>query len=182
LVVLRGFFKPSDRWKQYFVEGNRSRVAFTPLLPVIETHPCGHTQPRERAAVTLRILRDGPPKHGARLIGRVYKADSVTPVSDMGIDIEGPSGSIYKVTEAARVYDATDLPAGHYTVRLDEGGASGSSSTVQAVDLKSGDIGEWAFWFSSSLQSIFALVTIEWDIDVNQTSTRSFAGRPGRRD
>lgn len=142
LVVVRGFFKPNSREK-YFVEGSRSRVAFTDFLPMIEPVSCGHTRTRDHAAVALRILRDGPPKSGARLIGRVYEADSEAPAPGVGIDIEGRIGSVYKVTDAQGIYDATGVPSGHYTVRLAK--ASPERQVLQVIDLKPGDVGEWAF-------------------------------------
>jgi hypothetical protein len=72
IVFLRGNFKPSDVSDQYFVEGMQSVGALTRFLPVIERMDCGHTGTRERAAAVLRALREGAPKTGVRLIGRVY--------------------------------------------------------------------------------------------------------------
>ena len=75
LVILRGGFRIEDTARQYFVEGTRSHAAFGRFLPIIEPVDCGYTRPLEDASVEVRVLRDGPPKSGIRLIGQVYKVD-----------------------------------------------------------------------------------------------------------
>lgn len=123
IVILRGFFDPGDEFKRYFVEGGRSGSTLTRFLPVIEPTPCGHTAPIPFAAVSLRILHDGPPKTEARLIGSVYQGDpwnwnARKPVPGVRISINGPSGRIVSVTDATGIYDATGLSPGRYTIEL----------------------------------------------------------------
>jgi hypothetical protein len=72
LVFLRNFFRPSDKFEWFFIEGHRSRGMIARLLPVIGRDECGHSQPLKNAAVPLRILHDGAPPVGVRIIGRVY--------------------------------------------------------------------------------------------------------------
>lgn len=119
IVILRGTFKPTDVSDQYFVEGMQSVGALTRFLPVIERMDCGRTGTQEQAAAALRILRDGPPKTGVRLIGRVY-ADMAErrPVSGVAVSIEGSSKSTVSTTDAEGIYDESGLPPGQYKVRL----------------------------------------------------------------
>jgi hypothetical protein len=70
IVILRAFFEPSDKSVSYFVEGYRSYGPLFRYLPMIEQTDCGRTQYAKDASVPLRVLRDGPPKSGVRLIGR----------------------------------------------------------------------------------------------------------------
>jgi hypothetical protein len=60
LVLLRGFFQPHDRFRRYFVEGQRNSGVLTCILPIIEPDPCGRTAPIDNdfAAAALRTLRD----------------------------------------------------------------------------------------------------------------------------
>jgi hypothetical protein len=151
IVILRGAFQPSDTCRRYFVEGSCSHAVLTRYLPVIEPTPCGRTGPREYAAVTLRIPRDGPPKSGVRLIGRVYKGDRVdrSPVPGGGVAIDGPAGTIVSATDAHGIYDAAGLSPGRYTPHLAMKGASGRTSygvESPVVDLKAGEIGGEDFY------------------------------------
>jgi hypothetical protein len=121
LVILRGVFSIQDTARKYFVEGQRSYGAFSRFLPVIEPIDCGHTQPLEDAAVEVRVLRDGPPKAGIRLIGKVCKGDRwrsgpCTPVPGIEVSIEGPSGKMELVTDHQGVYDVKETPPGKYTI------------------------------------------------------------------
>jgi hypothetical protein len=132
--------------RQYFIEGSRSHGVLTRFLPVIEPAPCGRTGTREYAAVTLRVLHDGPPKSGVRLIGRVYKGDRVnrSPVPGGGVAIDGPPGTIVSATDAHGICDATGLSRGRYTLHLamkDGSGRTYYGVESSVVDLKAGEIG-----------------------------------------
>jgi hypothetical protein len=137
IVILRGFFDPNDKAASYFVEGSRSRGALLRFLPfIIEPVPCGRTQSAKDADVALRILHDGPPKTGVRLIGRVYEEKSKEPVPGAGVSIQGPPGNIVSVTDARGVYDLNGLPAGQYTVGMQVQDAQGRPL---------GHFGSWSF-------------------------------------
>jgi hypothetical protein len=140
LIVLRGVFDRSDENQRYFVEGRHSRYAIARFLPVIEPVPCGHTARIENAIVAMRILRDGPPKDGVRLIGSVSRWGNPMPVVGATVFIEGPLGKLMAVTDAQGNYDKTGLPPGHYTV------AVAPNTATEVVDLKAGGIGEYAFF------------------------------------
>lgn len=151
IVILRGIFKATDASDEYFVEGDRSVGALTRFLPLIERLDCGHTGTRDYAAVAIRILRDGAPKSGVRLIGRVYTDDRVNrlPAPGVGISMEGPSKSIISSTDGDGIYDATALPPGRYTLHLAANDASGHSAfgtKTPVFELKAGEIGGTDFY------------------------------------
>ncbi|MGA2213807.1 MAG: carboxypeptidase-like regulatory domain-containing protein, partial [Bryobacteraceae bacterium] len=152
VVVLRGLFEPRDDSRLYFVEGRPSGTVFARFLPVIQPTPCGHTAPIDFAAVALRILHDGPPKTGARLVGRVYRykvagadLDSRIPVPGVGISIVGPTGSFVSLTDAEGIYDATGLPPGRYTLS-EATDAAGSIFPSVVFTVGSGEISGGDFY------------------------------------
>jgi hypothetical protein len=119
LVILRDFFRSTDRGEDFFVEGTRSLGPFTRFLPVVERVECGHSSRTGRALVQLRILRDGPPRSGVRIIGAVFRSrEDVKPSSGTTILIKGPAGNTVAVTDDNGVYDVAGLPFGQYTVEL----------------------------------------------------------------
>ncbi len=133
-IIHQGFFKPGDRSKRYFVEGTRTWTALTRFLPVIQRVDCGRTGPLDLAGVEVRMLRDGPPKFGARLIGHVCKFEhfSRRPINGAELSIEGPSGTTVSTTDAQGIYDANSLTPGRSKVRL--------MRDEIVVDLKAGEI------------------------------------------
>jgi hypothetical protein len=144
-IVLRGFFPRSAKNQFLFVEGYHSRFAITQLLPVIEPLPCGHTGRLDGALIPLRILRDGAPRDGVRLIGSVFRGRSgqgpSTPVAGAKALIKGPLGDLVALTDAQGIYDKTGLPPGHYRVTVPS-----PHAWAEDVDLKAGGIGEFYFY------------------------------------
>jgi len=139
LVILRGEFRTEDLARRYFVEGQRSYAPFARVLPIIEPLDCGHTKSLEDAAVEVRVLRDGPPKSGIRLIGKVCKRDgccsiSCTPVPGIGVSIDGPDGKMELVTDPRGVYDVIKTLPGRYTI-----GSATAYETIE-TELKMGDV------------------------------------------
>jgi hypothetical protein len=121
LIILRGFFHPDDKSERYFVESNRSRNALVRFLPVFEPTRCGHTAHWDDAGVALRVLHDGPPTSGGRLIGRVYAGSGMlaalhNPRSGVSVLVKGAAMSSISVTDADGIYDFVSLPPGRYTV------------------------------------------------------------------
>jgi hypothetical protein len=124
-VVLRNFFHPSDKFEWLFIEGHRSREMIARLLPVIERDECGHSQPLKNAAVPLRVLHDGVPPVGVRIIGRVYNATGYTsrwerrtPYSGTALVITGPGVKTVVVTNDGGIFDVSGLPVGQYGVEI----------------------------------------------------------------
>lgn len=145
IVTVRGFFEPGDKAVSYFVEGSRSHGALLRFLPIMEPVPCGRTQPAQDAEVALRILHDGPPKVGVRLIGRVYQEKSKRPGVKVGVSVEGSAGTTFSVTDAQGVYDLNGLPPGRYTVGMHLQDAQGRPLAhfgVWDFNLKTGELRE----------------------------------------
>lgn len=133
-VILRNFFHPTDRFRWFFVEGKRSKGTIARMLPVIERVECGQSKRLEDAAVPVRVLRDGAPRVGVRIIGRVYVGrlsdpeHQRVPSSGIRVLIRGPSGEAGVVTDSQGIFDVSGLPKGKYTVELLNAPRSGSYS------------------------------------------------------
>lgn len=107
--------------QQYFVEGRRRLGLFTRLLPVFSTF-CTRTAALNDAAVDLRILREGVPRDGIRIVGRTIRLDpnsSQEPVAAAKVVIVGPAGRITVMSDPDGVYDVTDLPPGDYKLGIE---------------------------------------------------------------
>ncbi len=120
LIILQGYFRPSDKLSHYFVEGRRSEAAITRFLPVIKPVECGHTARLEEATIAVRVLRDGPPSSGVRIIGGVYKrmGERRIPVTGIKVVITGPHGSIASTTDEQGIYDVIASMPGQYKVQI----------------------------------------------------------------
>jgi hypothetical protein len=148
LIILQGFFHPEDKSEQYFVEGVRGRGVFTRFLPVFEPFNCGHTARLDDAGVALRVLHDGPPSSGGRLIGRVYaglRSGLRNPVPGVSVLVKGPAGSVVSVTDAQGIYDFVGLQPGHYTVEPLTTFMKGRNLSV-GLDLKPGDVEDYSLY------------------------------------
>jgi len=99
IVFVRGYFKDTDKGQEYLVDAHRSEGALTRFLPVVEFYPCCHTVPLSYAQVDLRVLHDGPPKSGVRIIGRVYRVLGGKPgwmfIQGVPVTVTGPVGSVF---------------------------------------------------------------------------------------
>jgi hypothetical protein len=115
-VVIRGCYRRQEREK-YFFDTHRSRGLFTHFLPVVLPYVCCHMQPLAAAAADLRVLNDGPPRSGVRVIGRVY--DPSLPARRATVLITGPSGTISTTTDEEGIYDCSGLQPGHYSLRIE---------------------------------------------------------------
>jgi hypothetical protein len=134
LVILRQFFRPTDKFEWFFVEGGRSQGTLTSFLPVIERVECGHSKRLTFATVELTVLRDGPPPIGVRIIGRVYtdRANYKAPSTGTEVLITGPAGQKVVVTDNRGIFDVTGLPPGEYSVELREE----ATRSVYRLDLR----------------------------------------------
>ena len=137
-VILRYYFRRGERG-EYFVDG--SRPGLKRYLPIVETFVCDHTQPLDRAAVELRLLHDGPPKSGARIIGRVY-TEMPKPARGVTVLITGPTGRIRATTDSEGIYDVTGLPSGHYSARVDRDNRPEAPNYEEEADVEPGGVWE----------------------------------------
>jgi hypothetical protein len=119
-VVLPYRFKRGDN---YLVDGYVRPSLIGRLINLMHVH-CSRTAPVNDAQVDLRLLRDGPPKTGVRIIGRVMQwrrgddRSHVAPHVNVTI-IGDTSDRVTTMTDELGIYDAMGLPPGHYEVRLD---------------------------------------------------------------
>lgn len=57
-VILRDFFRSTDRGEDFFIEGRRSFGPLTSFLPVVERVECGHSNRVSEAGAALQTLRE----------------------------------------------------------------------------------------------------------------------------
>lgn len=146
LIILRGFFQPKDKSERYFVEGVRTRGVLTRFLPIFEPVDCGRTAHLDYAGVALRVLHDGLPLSGGRLIGRVYeRMEESRPVPGVSVVAKGPAGSIVSVTDSQGIFDFIGLPPGPYTVEPLTTLSNGRNLSV-GLNLKSGDVEDFSLY------------------------------------
>lgn len=123
IVVLT--FSGFANGETYFIDGWRGGGFLTLGVPVVQLKLCGSKRISD-AAVELRVLQDGPPKNGIRIIGRVvsdYPDLHPKLVPGVRVLITGPNGTTATTTDREGIYDVQGLPPGSYTIRataLDE--------------------------------------------------------------
>jgi len=143
------FMKWGKTGETYFVSAWRGYGVLTRFLPVFSGHCAEDWRNVNDAQLELRLMRDGPPSHGVRIIGRVLKASDVggwfteLPTPGVGVLISGPSGSVIVKTDQYGIYDANGLLPGDYEVRLEGTPASLRRKCREAYvsHLQVGDIG-----------------------------------------
>jgi hypothetical protein len=100
--------------------------------------------PLREAAMELRLLNDGPPKTGVRVIGHVRTCSYCSqPAPGITVRITGPQGALLVQTDSDGIYDRVGLPAGHYSVRLDsQDPRSARGRASDEADVRPGEV--WA--------------------------------------
>ena len=138
-VIVRGYFRVEKM--DYLVDGQRSQGLLTHFLPFIDWYPCCYTEPAAYAIADLRVLREGPPKSGVRIIGTVYRdvSGGGGPARNVEVVITGPKGTISTTTDEQGVYDVSGLPEGHYSVKARSADRDGYGHEEQG-DVKSGEV------------------------------------------
>jgi hypothetical protein len=120
------FFKPGE---EYLIDGYVRPSLIGHLTNLMQVH-CSRTAPVRDAQVDLRLLRDGPPKKGVRIIGRVLRSQpggDIQPASHVAVTLMEAAGpQIQVLTDEQGIYDAPGLPLGHYDVRVDSCMSSGA--------------------------------------------------------
>jgi hypothetical protein len=102
------------------------------------------------AEVDLRVLRDGPPREGVRILGRTVRLTGDYPyprwetAPSMKVVIRGPVGSTSVASDEHGVYDVTGLPPGNYEVSRSPVGDTPPSwrDTECRLKIEAGDIRE----------------------------------------
>ena len=108
------------------MEGQVGYLRHSKYLPIVFTVLCSRTQPLSEAVVDTRILSAGQPRNGVRIIGQTFRRKAIGGdergyefAPGMRVEIKGPSRSIFVVSDAQSVYDATGLPPGHYSINIE---------------------------------------------------------------
>ncbi len=107
---------------EYFVDGDRTMARLSSFFPYIELRCASRTATVSDAEVDLRVLRDGPPRSGVRIIGRSLRLSSdgrYRPDSGVTVKITGPEGGVSAISDRQGIYDVHGLSPGHYSVRSD---------------------------------------------------------------
>lgn len=135
-----------EKGKAYFVDGDRSSLV-SYFVPLVDIGTCTRSAPLERADIDLRILRDGPPKAGVRIVGRVFRQSSGRPQVAPGVKVEitGPAGPLFVNSDERGVYDALGLPPGHYSLSVGSAEPERSQFSFQN-DLEAGDVWGRTLW------------------------------------
>src|SRR5579863_997075 len=92
------------------------------FFPYIEFRCGSRTAAVSDAEVDLRVLRDGPPRSGVRIIGRSLRLSSggrYRPDAGVTVKITGPEGEVSAISDRQGIYDVHGLSPGHYSVRSD---------------------------------------------------------------
>ena len=147
LVVLGHSAPYLKKGGEYFIDADRSQSRLSVFFPYLEFLCGSRTKPLTDAALELRLLGEGPPKAGVRVIGRALRLSSDGrhyPGGGIRVEISGPNGRVSTVSDQFGIYDVNGLPPGHYTV------TSGSVDDADAFfkgyyemrekDLRNGDV------------------------------------------
>ncbi|HUK53919.1 MAG TPA: hypothetical protein VL099_11575 [Candidatus Binatia bacterium] len=119
-------------WKgeTYFIDGSRADGWLTRILPIVWAGiaGCSRSRPVQDAVIDLRLLREGAPAGGTRLIGYVKQPEVLTgvfapptpPSFAVGarINVTGATGTTTVSTDQMGVYQLDGLPPGDYLLQL----------------------------------------------------------------
>ena len=100
---------------QFLFDGERDHGLISGLIPLYTARGCGQTAGLTGAPAQMRILREGPPKAGVRIIGEVSGREH----AGVTVLISGPTGIIRTKADEFGVYDLNGLQPGSYRIELD---------------------------------------------------------------
>jgi len=123
LTTTRGIGVAPPHGEIDFIDGRRLPGSLTRFLPIFDTF-CTRTGSIADAEVDLRVLRDGPPREGVRILGRTFRvihpnnSDWIRwePAPAMKVTIRGPVGDTTVESDQHGVYDMVGLPPGYYEI------------------------------------------------------------------
>lgn len=137
-------FEPGEN---YFIDGRHESGVLTRFLPIYSIF-CTRTNRLKDAEIDMRVLRDGSPHDGIRILGRTVKVVSrnLEPVAGIPIVISGPSGKTNVTSDQNGVFDISGLPPGRYNIgrQTEKGGVvweqPSCMSEVRDEPTRTGDI------------------------------------------
>lgn len=122
LVVLGHSAPYLRKGGEYFIDADRNGGRISAIFPYLEFRCGSRSKPLSDATVELRLLKEGPPKSGVRIIGRTVRRFGVgdwRAAVGVTVTIIGPTGTISTITDGHGIYDVTGLAAGHYSIRAE---------------------------------------------------------------
>ncbi len=139
----RGFFKEGA---EYCTDGDRP--GYRVPSSYVGDFDCGNrTRLLSQAGLETRLLNDGPPRTGVRIIGRTYRLSSEGKHHLHGgvkVEITGPESTVFSISDQDGIYDAVGLPPGHYSIRADSADDADTDSREHYErsegELKAGDV------------------------------------------
>ena len=146
------FFAPAvlHNGQTYLVDGGRTQSPFTWFIPTVQLKSCSRMSTVEDADVDLRVLRDGVPRSGVRIIERVRKDQpDRAPVPSVKVVVDGPRGVVVTTTDERGIYDVEAKEPGHYTARIESCRQSGDTDyrpCAAHANLKVGDVWGETLW------------------------------------
>jgi hypothetical protein len=137
-IVLVGL--PLQAEEPVFIDGTRMHGFLTQFLPVVEVIPCNRSRLLKDAKVDLRVLRDGPPREGVRIIGQVMHFNGNDAPSTQ-VAISGPAGTTEVMTDQDGIYDLSGMPPGEYAITANaKPKRIGRNRCASREDAKSGEV------------------------------------------
>lgn len=137
-----------ENGREYFVDGDPSSLA-SHIVPLVQIGTCTRSATLERADIDIRILQDGPPKSGVRIVGRVLRQPVGRPqevVPGTKVEITGPGGRLFVTSDEKGIYDAAGLPPGHYSLSAGSDEVAYQALLSIQSTLKSGDVWGRTLW------------------------------------
>jgi len=105
-----------------FIDGDRQSGILGSLFPIVTMSICDRSSLLRNAQIDLRLVHDGPPKDGVRIIGKTERyVWSSVPHSEKlpgtTVIITGPAGTFTATSDSEGIYDVSGLPPGSYTIQ-----------------------------------------------------------------
>ena len=152
IILLTNYIQKDDFFNRedlFFIEGRRCSGGLVQYLPMYEVY-CTRTNRLKDAEIDLRLLHDGPPRDGVRLLGNTYqffpRTQTWTVAPGRKVLIDGPSVQTVATSDEHGIYDISGLVPGTYYVQPFDAGADGhrhiscefkslQTGTVRACDV-----------------------------------------------
>lgn len=118
------------RGEPYFIDGRRPDGVLTRFLPIIEVGRCTRSRPLFDADLEFRVLREGEPLNGARIMGHAEHLPSNSEyverptnhhLSGVRVSLIGPSGTVTTTTDQDGIYEFDGVQPAVYRIQAESG-------------------------------------------------------------